>query len=772
MIKLQFYHSNLGTLTVKPDAEGTEDFEETIKRSEKTDGVVYDYALDLQFNKEAKAYLTAAFYNFGGIEALVVVNVFEYRLNAFGWVQIGTGTVKFTNQERSEPSFKTSIEQIGFQTKVLNLMDTDVDVETLVSQGGATLPATPSFTIQMHPKKIVKQTIVGPTDGLEFQKEGAGHITVPNGSGSLYREILIYGQVDNGKTVFNEYKVFQQPYGYDSTLADGLQTYTPAVENQPGTIAAYKLYLQNVQTPRFEIKRIENDEDAGVGTLTLRWNLKHEIIVINGGGDVDIQGCGSGALARTEITYWFEHRDADNNIKGDIEHMGTYDLPGCGDSPRTGTFQSISFTKNNIDLKLGDKVYVYFLIRIYGNHEQPGGLVNGNLDYTVRITSDVTEEAGTFIDFKVDTVFPETTAKVYGVFEALKKMFQHYSDQNDCFRSAYFGRTDTVPAYDVDGPGSLRAITSGANIRKLPDRTTTVNGNDFFGALNAIDCLGLGFEKTEVGRPVVVIEPLSYFYNKDLLILDLGPVSDLKISVDTKSYGNQIELAYGKIDIQKTNGIDDPNGLRRWKFPITQISTKILATTKYKVSPYEIEDQRRKSANTEDSKNDDINFLLSLIRSGMTFLPKKTEGYMLIQNVYDSASMYNLDLSPRRNLDNWLQVVAMSLYLSTDKTITFSTGEGNYLMVTQKTGEANPKPEGGPGVKVDLTGVKPLYLPERQKFNCPLSSAQMTRIRQVPYGYFIFQEYRGGVNHEGFLSKVTRSDKKKLGTFELLKVSR
>lgn len=710
------------------------------------------------------------FDNWGGIEALVVINLFEYVPNAFRFEQIGAGTIKYINTGIKAEELKTSIEQTGFQRKVLNLMDTDVDLEATVSQGGVTLPATPSIEITMHPKKIIKETRVTPTDGDEFQKEGAAHITVENAGGSVYREIIVYGQVDNGNAVLNEYQVFQQPYGYDSTFTAALQTYTPSVENQPGTEAAYKLFLQNQKGPRFEFKRITSQADAGVGDLTVRWNLKHDVEVINGGSDVDIQGCGPGPLARTEITYWFEHRDSTDELKGDPELVGTYLLPGCGGNPRNGTFQMVEFTKNNINLVMGDKLYLFFLIRIYGNHEASGS-GDGELDYIFRITSDVTEGAGTFMQMKVDTVFPATQAKHYATFEALTKMFQFYSDQTDCFRSEYFGRTDSIVPYPADGKGSLSSIASGAYIRKLANKTTFVSGNDYFGALNAIHCLGLGFEYRD-GKQVVVIEPLEYFYNKNLLILDLGPVSELERVVDTKSYSNQIEISYGKIDIQKTNGIDEPNTMRRWKFPITQIETKQLATTKYKTSGYEIEDQRRKSETTEDSKNDEINFLFSLIRDGGGFKPKKTEGYTLVQNVYDPDSMYNLDYSPRRNLDNWLKVIAVALYKSPDKTITFSMGEGNYLMVTQKSDEAAPKPEGGLGVKVDLSGVTPLYMPERYKFNCPLTSIQMKRIREVPYGYFIFQEYRGGPNLEGYLSKVTRSDKKKLGTFELLKVFR
>ena len=55
MIKLQLYHSLAGSLTVTPDAEGTEDFEQTIKRSDATDGVVFLYWFGVKFNNHAKA---------------------------------------------------------------------------------------------------------------------------------------------------------------------------------------------------------------------------------------------------------------------------------------------------------------------------------------------------------------------------------------------------------------------------------------------------------------------------------------------------------------------------------------------------------------------------------------------------------------------------------------------------------------------------------------------------------------------------------------------
>jgi hypothetical protein len=757
MIKIQLYNEFAGALTVTPDAQGLEDFDDTIRRSDDTDGVIHEYSLDLQFNKQSRAYLRDVFDVGGGIEATVIVNVFEYSPNAFKWNQIGSGKIKYTNFDIDAESVKTSIEQTGFQRKVLNLLEKDVDLETTTSQGGTTLPAIAYLDLTLHSKKIIKTSRMTPADLTEFQQLDAYIMELP-GSGA-YRERILYGSMDTQKIEPKELPdSFSLGWGWVDS-GDGTLGITG-----PATVEETQAHLEAELDPRINLAALT---ESGVATVAGVLELQHEIEASDASGDVDV--CGDGALGEIELHAWYEHRDASNVIK-DLQHIGQFAMPNCGSRPdnnySTGILEQIPFSFPGVVIEPGDKIYVYETVRIYGNYD-----VTGVGDETVEHHFRVTPGPNHYISITSDTVTPTSQAKAYAIYEALERMFQYYTDQTDCFRSDYFNRTDTSNPAAQDGPGSLRAILSGANIRQVNGKTTFVNGKEFFGALNAMDCLGMGFELRD-GKQVVVVEPLQYFYNKNLLIADLGPVTELHRIVDTKSYANQIEFNYGKIDIQKTNALDEFGTLRRFGYPITQVSTKQLATTQYKISGHEIEDQRRKISSTEDSKNDDRNFFISLVRDGLGFKPKTNEGYTLVQNLYSPETAYNLDYSPRRNLDNWLKVVAISLYKSLTKLIKFDSGEGNYLMVTQKTGETEPKPEGGPGVTIDLTGVEPLYQPERYKFKCPLSSDTMAAIRLNPYGYFKFQEFPGGPDLEGYLSKVTRETKKKLGTFELLKVYR
>lgn len=783
MIKIQLYNSRVGTLTVKPDAIGSADFEQTIKRSEQYDGVTFEYALDLRFLSEAKEFLLECFEKDQGIEAVTICNVFEYDANSFSWPQIASGTIKFTNAGETLETYKTSIEQVGVQRKILNQLEVDVDLDTLISQGGIPLPATPLLTLTMHPKTIVKETKAFPTADV-FQKEDVFHLTIPNEfptGGTVFRDFLVYGQIDNGRKELEEFPSFDTPYGYDVGNDDG--TGFPfdgsglGIGDVVATTADYQAFLASHKNPRFEVSRIDKLQDTGIGSIRVRWRLKHKASVFNSGGDVDVR-CGGiltpGSMNKVQLTAWFEHRDQADNIIGTIEKMGEWAMPGCGDDERESAILTQEFIKNNITISLGDKIYIYYIYRIYGRYDQPSGLVDGQLDYTFHVESDLSVGFGTFYDIKVNTSFPATPAKSYLIYEALQKMVQFYSDQVDCIRSDYFGRTDAflpagVTPYLVDGKGGLRAFTSGARIRQTDNKVFS-NMKDMFQSLQSIDCIGMGFEVSpDTGRNILRFEPLDYFYKKDQIVIHVGVVADFEEIVNTKPYFNQIEIGYPKLDIKATNGIDEPNTLRRFKPPITEVPTKLTAVGKYKTAAYEIEEQRRLVNSTADSKNDDANFFIDLTREAGTFRPTRDDGFTLIQNLFDAATSYNINLIPGRNLTNWLKQAAIVVLKSFNKVLTFSYGDGNYRVVTQKTGEGLPIVENGDR---DISNIIADAEAKIYKFKVPLKAYQMKIIREMPYGVIQFQKVRGGVTLEGYINKVSRSSSKNLGTFELIKVNR
>lgn len=797
MIALTLTHNQLGTIRVIPDAKGQDDLEQTIKRSDENDGIVFEYSLDLEFTKVPAAWLDKGYLKGGRIQSYVSVLLHEYDPNRFIWEQIGTGKIKFTNSERGRLVFKTSIEQTGFEKKVLNQLDTPVDVDIMVSQGGVPLPETPSVNLTMHAKKVLEEYKARPTDSNEYQQLNVMRFSISGDptESNVDREAISTGSIDTGDVIFKELE------GAATSTWQFARNPNPDMGTGPKTVSDYITYLAlpSIINSRSEIYRAQN---AGVANIKNRLNLKFKVTGLNTGGDIDTACPGGdvgGIIPYIEVHAWCEHRSSDNTIKF-IEHIGEWDLPGCGgDDVREGVFQSFDYEKLNVNIAVGDKVYVYTTVRIFGTFDPPA-LSDGVIDYTLYVTA---ERCDTFINIVSATTFPRSTAKGYMAFEYLKKIAQFYTDQVDCFRSAYFGRTDSIPAYPQDGPGSLLAIVGGRAIRngvllepitgggdpeepgdvcpqdEEPDEDSPVNtsktmfGNleDAFSSLNGHHCLGMGIERHD-GKQVLVVEPISYFYDKDTLVLDLGVVSNLKRKPYVKGYAAQVEAGYTKLDIQKTNGIDEFCTGRTYKTSITEVASKLLNKSKYKSSGYEIEDQRRLIGSTKDSKLDDANFFVSLLRdlsepSG--YKTERNENFPVVENLYDPASSYNLRLSPGRALRRWSQVLAAMVVGITDKVVKFSSGDGNYFMRSRMNTEASIVDEKG---DLDLTNVQPLWENEIYTFERKTSRDDFRRIRTVPYGYYTFREYENGPRYYCFMRKVNRSPKKNLGTFEMIKMFR
>jgi hypothetical protein len=793
-LKIELFSNQLGPHTVEPDSIDLDKLDQTLERSKSQgDGVVYEYSLDLRFTKETKDYLYRAFKLTGGIEALVTAQIYEHDPNAFKWELIGTGKIKFTNYDRGQEDVKTSIEQTGFERKVINLADIDVDVETELSQGKVPLIATPTIELELHPKKIIKQTNVSPADGLEFAQLDAFEFEFQDDGDLEKRMALVYGQIDNGNQKLKELEEsFTLPYGYTlmddiplylslSTYAKGVSVrgitgtiYTSLIDSNEEDLAnaaawapGLDKYLEHNTQALAKRNEVYRAAEAGVLNGTIKIRAKHDVFARNDGGDVDIAG--SGCMGELTIKAWLEHRRVDNTFVSVTQIGSDWSTPGVGGDSRGSVFETKELPVSGVAVEIGDKFYVYHTLMVAGEYQQPneGSAGHGHVWHEFRITCDPEE---TVIQLVNETEFPATTAKAGMIYEVLNKLAEYYTDIPASFVSDFFGRTDSQPvAYAADGPGSLLAITNGRAVRQMENQRIFTSLLDIFNSLRAVHCLGMGIE-TIAGKQVVRIEPLEHFYNKNLLILELGVVSKFRSKVSTKHYYNQIEVGFNKLDIQTTNGIDEFTTLRKFKNAITQITAKLPIVSKFKASGFEIESQRRLIGTTKDSKLDDANFFVNVRRDGLGgFVTDKAQDYPLVENLYDSGSAYNLDFAPTRMLKAWGKVLAACVINITNKVLTFSSGEGNYAMNSQRNDELLPQ---GEDDDIDLTNVEPLWDCEIYSFEVPLTRDQMRQIRANPYGYFKFKEIEGGPDLEGYLLKVKRDSGKKLGDFDLLKVYR
>jgi hypothetical protein len=706
MYKVLLINPKLGSLLVNNgDPIDINAISKNVKRSDENDGVVYEMMLDLKFIKDGRNFIKASYETAGGVDSEVVVNIYRRDVNRRKWKVYYVGQINFNKYDLSEEDVVVTIEQTGFTRSVLNLIETDVNLETSVSVKNIAIPATNTFNTKFHSKKILREF-----DGLVTDDT----TTWPFNNDNIDSYIHI-------------------PFDTDSLIKDEVtERFTYPLlrsEFEPSSVSEYDWLISESGVYTFDfpelVANISADVPSGFSVLT--WTFK----------------------------WIFKYGRPGNYTEVEI---ASHTLPP------TSAFQLLDSYNTTITLYPTDEVYIYGKLSIPATFET----------HTVTFRS---LYPGAFGDIKGHlkvsgaTTFRETNSKVIMLYEAFEKVCQYITNQTDCFRSNLLARTEIVVnganPYSIDGDAGLIALTNGKNLRGAasPIFSSLRKLNEF---VNMAFCAGIGFEN--IGdKQVVRYERKEYFFNKNQKILSLGKVYNIKKSADAKRYWNSFVTGYeGKLNIEKTNAIDEFNTLRKFNIPITNTKNILKVSTGTHASGFQIEEQRRLSTKTEDSNLDDENFVACVLRDGASFKTKKNEGYDSITNVYDAPTGYNYDISPARSVLNWKKYIASCLVRSEDKTIKFSSGEVNYLMTSKKPTDIFAVAENG---NFDTTLEEPLWDPEIYSFEHGLSDDEMSLIEATPYGYIEFEDRFGEVM-QGYILDVKHDAPKKDATFQLLKVYR
>lgn len=413
-----------------------------------------------------------------------------------------------------------------------------------------------------------------------------------------------------------------------------------------------------------------------------------------------------------------------------------------------------SLVNQSLNLKVGDVVYLYAEATFTGV-----ALGSAFFIYSRDLPFKVTISAS--------TTFDESTSKTILIHEAVDRCLSYITNKTGVLYSTLLGRTDL--GYDVDGELSLVGFTNGKNLRGSDSKIIT-SLKDLLEFINAFTPIGYSVVDMD-GEQRFIVEKLSYFYDKDTEVISLGSVYNVKKSLISKNFYNEIEFGYtAKLDIAQTNASDEFNTRRKFVVPVRNSRNKLQAAcTKVRASGAEIEFQRRLIGSTKDSKLDDEIFAVCLVRDGGGFKTQSNEGYQSFANLFEPETGYNYYISPARCLQNWRQVLASSVIRSENKVLKFSSGDFNYTAGTRKDGEAAMLYEDG---QVDLSTVEPLW----DNFVYTLDDVRLTRdqlalVKMNPYGYISFID-KFGVRMKGYLSErgIEHDENKGTASIELLKV--
>lgn len=285
-------------------------------------------------------------------------------------------------------------------------------------------------------------------------------------------------------------------------------------------------------------------------------------------------------------------------------------------------------------------------------------------------------------------------------------------------------------------------VTCGDAIRGFETAKIRTTFKECFDDLTFRHCAGLGIDI--YGR--IVIESAITFFNKDLIIADLGEVKDMNISEAVEYLANQVNVGQENQSYDQLNGRYEYNQTESFKIPISRVTQVKDMVGKYRYDMYGIETYRANLSQkkTTDSKSDNDTFILST--ESDTFVHNKLRRPNLstgsVSGVPDISGAYNIDLSPKRNLLRNKSILAAITHLRNSEKLTFLTTDKNEKL-SSKFNSSRPLIIEKDDVLVSSLGI-PLFLPIMFEFSCIVNTNLLNLMQLYSRGCFKFK-YKGTV---------------------------
>lgn len=364
----------------------------------------------------------------------------------------------------------------------------------------------------------------------------------------------------------------------------------------------------------------------------------------------------------------------------------------------------------------------------------------------------------------------KTTANCIYPYELFSRYLSIYTGVQLPFYSKIFGRVEL--GYDVDGEWSRLVALNGKMIRDFPfaDCKFSTSLKDIFKAYNCILNLGATIETTLSGEKRLRVDRFEDLLSSKI-VLRLGDLTTgVSRSLNKKYLWSEIIVGYKDQEYEALNGLGTFNGLTNLTTPLKSISTKLDLTCPFRTDDYGLEQIRRiqyKNTPKEDASGDDDIWLIDAYVDGGKLKARKTELFETVEGILNPSSVYNLRLSPGRNLRRWGNVVHSCM--PNGGVIKFGAGPKNTNLVTKLLTETKPITE---KADVNVSDLEPaLFTPETLTIGeCPFNKEQWLSLQQNPGGIVEFENK--GVKLYGYIEEMEYEAAKKLANFELIRINR
>lgn len=157
-------------------------------------------------------------------------------------------------------------------------------------------------------------------------------------------------------------------------------------------------------------------------------------------------------------------------------------------------------------------------------------------------------------------------------------------------------------------------ITSGDALRGTHKAVIKTSLADFFESMNVILNASLSNQTLPGQKETLFIERKEYVFNSSSVDINLGEVSDLKITLASEYMLNNLKIGYAPQQYDEKAGKQEYNTTAQYKAPISRVQKELSLISKYRADSYGIERTRFNSGSrsTTSNSSDNAVFILNI----------------------------------------------------------------------------------------------------------------------------------------------------------------
>lgn len=406
---------------------------------------------------------------------------------------------------------------------------------------------------------------------------------------------------------------------------------------------------------------------------------------------------------RAPVEFPFLSENVDITVGGPSDDTGSFVNSGFLNAARMDTTES---------LNAGDELRIYAITTgefspggasgvnfiIYGKDNlqvDASNILGIGLGGTINF-GEIDAISNTRIEITAQTTYPNTNSFGFLLHDAAGQIADRIISREESFYSEFLGSTNTVyRQYYADGCGWKYALLKGLQLRlySLIEKPFFLSFKQWWEGANPILCLGLGYE-TINGQQVIRVENLEDFYDASETSLDISNVRQITRLYDQEQIFKTVKVGYKKWQAEDISGLDDPQTKHTYATRFQKVGKEFQIESDFIAASLAIETTRRKTKEkSADYKFDDETFIIALnpipvdvspeTSPDVTdYSPELDENFTSVSNLLNSETRYNLRITPARNLIRWIRYISGSLQSYLSSKFKFTSGEGNYDMVS------------------------------------------------------------------------------------------